>query len=211
MSEPKPPADRVEEIRNDNHGGCHFPDECPGGAYEQVADLCDGCQINILLAAYDSLRQELEAVTAERDEALPKIREAAQDGDMRAFSAPRSNQGTDPRKATPMTDETPEEVFRLAERAEDTRRHLEESPNEAAGFWGIDACARISDLLDYAEVLKRERDEAYRKGAEAMREAAADLADGDYSCGYDGLGDCRSASDDIRKLPLPTPDQEVGE
>lgn len=115
---------------------------------------------------------------------------------------------TEKRKPPPMTAKTPEELFRLTERTEDTRRHLEESPNEAAGFWGIDACSRISDLLDYVDTLKRERDEAWRKGAEAMREAAADLADGPYSCGYDGLGPCRSASENIRKIPLPTPEQE---
>jgi hypothetical protein len=87
---------------------------------------------------------------------------------------------------------------------------------------GSDARARIdaalaepvevhpSSLSDVVTLLENERDEAraekadaYRRGAEAMREAAAATVGSNAGCSHMVCGYCPSSAEKIRALPIP--------
>jgi hypothetical protein len=67
-----------------------------------------------------------------------------------------------------------------------------------------------SSLSDVVTLLENERDEAraekadaYRRGAEAMREAAAATVGSNAGCSHMVCGYCPSSAEKIRALPIP--------
>jgi len=131
MTTYKPPADRVEEIREEQRRGV-------GDTWENV---------EALLAAYDSLRQELEAVTAERDR---DVLAGKYWEDLCRCQAELAG-----------VVEAAGEVDCIG-----TPRELMEA-----------ACVELVELRSKVEDYKEARDEAYRKGAEDQREKIANCFD----------------------------------